>query len=166
MSVERRRELWGALAVAAEVIGGTLLAMIPAWWPIGAVVMLAGVVPILLWLLGGKNADASPLEPARKIKDWGPIDRIDAFRLGQWAAIISGYNYPADWREDPAPRPWKDEFFFLKRAVQAGKFKVRECPIAKNIKRTTLVYRDEITKFYEASGRRVPALFPDERGKG
>lgn len=93
----------------------------------------------------------------RRVKDWAPIDRIEAFRLGQWAALICGFNYmsPGD---DPGARPWRDEFFFLKRAIEVGKFAVDLK--GQNVDRKTLVTRAEITEFYKRAERRPRALFP------
>lgn len=104
-------------------------------------------------------------EKARIIRSehWAEIDRIDRFRLGQWAAIVKNYHSVADINDDAAHRPWKYEFFFLKGAVEAGKFKPRTLKGVPHCDVTSIVFRDEITKFYEDSGRRVPALFPDER---
>ena len=96
------------------------------------------------------------------IVDWVPIDRISAFRLGQWAAIISGYEYPSDIHDNPGLQLWRNEFFHLKRAIGDGTFALDENR-RKSVTRLTLVTRDEITRFYAANNRRVAALFPEER---
>ena len=101
-------------------------------------------------------------ETCRKIADWEPIDRISAFRLGQWAAIISGYEYPSDIHDNPGLQLWRNEFFHLKRAIGDGTFALDENR-RKSVTRLTLVTRDEITRFYAANNRRVAALFPEER---
>lgn len=153
-------------AVASLLIGFAA----PALWPDLSRPQLTGI--LLVGLLFAcvciawatlRPTKPMQLDPGRRIADWGPIDRIDAFWLGQWAALIAGYRYPVDPEDNPGARPWADEFFFMKRAIQTGRFKVGSLPSSKTPGRKTLVTRAEITDFYESVGRRVPALFPDQR---
>jgi hypothetical protein len=94
----------------------------------------------------------------RKIKDWSRFDRTPSFRLAQWAALIDGYDYHPDPKDDPGYRPWRDTFFFLKRSIESGAFKQGQKP-----GRATLVSRDDIREFYQTVGEYPTALFPEAR---
>ncbi len=134
----------------------------------GAILMALPVLrPDLLRNLDRSQAAAStpPSPPGadafvpRPIADWTEIDRISAFRLGQWAALISGYDYDPDPNDDAGYRPWRNEAYFLKRAIQLGEFK--PSTVTKdNVNRTSLIRRDEITAFYRSQRRYPRALFP------
>jgi hypothetical protein len=159
--------LWGVvLGIFGIAVGGALMVVFaqhPEWAnailygciAICGLCVLAGIVLAGL----GVRGEASSGFRLRRVKDWSLYDQTGAFRLGQWAALIDGYDYHPDPKDDPGYRPWRHKFFRLKRAVENGSFGIAE----RKADRGLLVSREAMRAFYEKAGERPAALFPEDR---
>ncbi len=93
-----------------------------------------------------------------RVSDWEPIDRINSFHLGQWAALICEYDFPPDPTDDPGFRPWRTEFLALKSAILLGEFKPSTAN-KDNVDRLSRINRAEIREYYRRKNRYPRALF-------
>ena len=95
----------------------------------------------------------------KRVTDWTRIDEIGEFRLGQWAALIDGYDYPRDPKDDPGKRPWSDTFFAIRGDILLGKFQPTGVP-QDRVDRYSMIRRDELTDYYRQKKTKRPrALF-------
>lgn len=163
MSVERRRELWLRLGGAAEVIGGVLLGMIPQWWPLGAVVMIAGVVPLVLWFLKGRRsglADELPTNlPKAKLSDW---QNNAVLPLGSWACLIEGLHPPLKGTDIGATQAYPIHKM-MKTAINKErtlKAVDSDKPTFKGADRNTDVHRDELRRYFEEHHQNTRWRYP------